>query len=195
MQTERNRQEIGQGNFQEPEAEEIDNGRSDGIARAVEGLEHDHAVGIADVAVTENAEAGGGQRNDGGVVGEQAHRGLGEKDEENADGAEKSHVPKAGAPDGSFGAFGLLGAEVLADERGGGVAEPPARQDDENEYANGDGIAGEGCGAEDADNADETNQTGVPDEELQEASERATPAPKQTAHCAPNFPATAPHAL
>jgi len=46
-----------------------------------------------------------------GSLVKQAHRGLGEKDEENADGAEKSHVPKAGAPDGSFGAFGLLGAE------------------------------------------------------------------------------------
>src|SRR6266446_2279146 len=181
MQTERNRQEIGQGNFQEPEAEEIDNGRSDGIARAVEGLEHDHAVGIADVAVAENAQAGGGQRNDGGVIGEQAHRGLGEKDEENANGAEKSHVPKAGAPDGSFGAFGLLGAEVLADERGGGVAESPARQDDENEYANGDGIAGEGCGAEDADNADETDPTGVGDGKLQDAGERDAKQPQQDA--------------
>src|SRR5260370_28045280 len=66
MQTERNRQEIGQGNFQEPEAEEIHDGGSDGIARAVEGLEHDHAIGVADDAVAENAHAGGGQRNDGG---------------------------------------------------------------------------------------------------------------------------------
>src|SRR5260370_28152654 len=141
MQTERNRQEIGQGNFQEPEAEGIDDGRSDGMARAVEGLEHDHAVGIADVAVAENAQAGGGQRNDGGVVGKQAHRGLGEKDEENADGAEKSHVPKAGAPDGSFGAFGLLGAEVLADKRGGSGAWSPGRAGDENEEEDGGGGA------------------------------------------------------
>src|SRR6266446_246998 len=189
MQTERNRQEIGQGNFQEPEAEEIDNGRSDGIARAVEGLEHDHAVGIADVAVTENAEAGGGQRNDGGVVGEQAHRGLGEKDEENADGAEKSHVPKAGAPDGSFGAFGLLGAEVLADKRGGGVAESPARQDDENEDADGDGVAGQRSGAEDADDAHEADPTGVRDEELQDASERDTQEAKQDAKVDANLAA------
>src|SRR5229473_744797 len=116
---------------------------NDGPKDAVGVLEHDHSVGIADIAVTENAEAGGGQRNNGRVVGEKPHRGLGEKDEENADGAEKNHVPEARTPDGSFGALGLLGAEVLSDERGGGVAESPARQDDENENANGDGVAGE----------------------------------------------------
>jgi len=75
----------------------------------------DHAVGVADVAVAEDAQAGGSQRNDGRVVREEANDGLGEDDEEEADEAEKDHVVKAGAPDGSFGALGLLGAEILAD--------------------------------------------------------------------------------
>src|SRR5260370_23665284 len=130
------------------------------------------AGGIADVAVAENAQAGDGQRDEQRVVGEKTNDGIGKDDEEDADGAEKDHGVKAGAPDGSFRALGLLGAEVLADERGGGVAEAPARQDDKNEYANGDGIAGEGCGAEDADDADEANPTGVSDGELQNAGER-----------------------
>src|SRR5260370_22461472 len=52
---ERDRQKVGQGNLHQPEADEIHNGGSDGSSRAVEGLEHNHAVGLADVAVAENA--------------------------------------------------------------------------------------------------------------------------------------------
>src|ERR1700704_160800 len=40
------RQEVGQGNFQQPEAEKIHDGGSDSVAGAVERLEHDHAVGV-----------------------------------------------------------------------------------------------------------------------------------------------------
>jgi len=68
-----NRQEVGQRNFQEPKAEEIQDSRSDGVAGAVEGLEHDHAVGIADVAVAENTQAGDGQRNDERIAGEETN--------------------------------------------------------------------------------------------------------------------------
>src|SRR5258708_25182188 len=66
------RQEIGKGNLQQPEAEEMHDGRCDGVSRAVEGLKHDHAVGITDVAVAEDAQAGDGQRDDGGIAGEGA---------------------------------------------------------------------------------------------------------------------------
>src|SRR5258708_176250 len=139
------RQEVGQRNFQEPEAEEIHNGGRDGVASAVEGLEHDHAVGVADVAVAENTQAGDSQRDDERIAGEETNDRFGEDDEEEANDAEKDHVVKAGAPDGSFGALGLLGAQVLADEGGGGVAETPARHEDEDENADGDGVAGEGA--------------------------------------------------
>src|SRR5260370_16729110 len=53
-----NRQEVGKRNFQEPEAEEIHNGGRDSVARAVQGLEHDPALGLADVPVADNAQAG-----------------------------------------------------------------------------------------------------------------------------------------
>ena len=49
-------EEIGQRNFEQPEAEEIHDGGSDGVAGAVEGLEHDHAVGVTDVAVADDAQ-------------------------------------------------------------------------------------------------------------------------------------------
>src|SRR5713226_4767391 len=106
---------------------------------------------------------------------------FGEDDEEHADGAEKNHVVKAGAPDGSFRPFRLLGSEVLADESGRGVAEAPARHKDENEDADGDGVAGKGSGAEDADDAHEADPTGMRDGELQDARERHAQEAKQDA--------------
>src|SRR5256712_2451481 len=176
-----NREQVGQWNFQEPEAEEIHNGGRDGVACAVEGLEHDHAVRIADVAVAENAQAGNGQRDDEGIAGEQTNDRFGENDEEETDDAEKDHVVKAGAPDGSFRALGLLGAEVLADESGGGVAEAPTRHQDEDQDADGDGVAGEGSGAEDADDAHEADPTRMGNGELQDTGERDAQEAKQDA--------------
>ena len=63
----------------EPEAEEIHDGGREGVAGAVEGLQHDHAIGVADVAVADDAQARGGERHDGGVVGKEADDGRGEK--------------------------------------------------------------------------------------------------------------------
>src|SRR5712692_11828415 len=97
---------------------------------------------------------------------------FGEDDEEETDDPEKNHIVKAGAPDGSFRAFRLLGSEVLADESGRGVAVAPARHKDENEDADGDRVAGKGGGAEDADDAHEADPTGMRDGELQDAGER-----------------------
>jgi len=165
-------EKIGEGYLQQPETEEMHDGRSDGVASAVEGLEHDHAVGIADVAVAENAQAGDGQRDDERVVGEKTNDGLGKDDKEDADDAEENHVVEAGAPDGSFRALGLLGAEILADEGGGSVAEAPAGHQHEDEYANGDGVAGERRRAEDTDDTHKADPTGVGDGELQDAGER-----------------------
>src|SRR5947207_2132396 len=147
-------------------------GRSDGVTRAVEGLEHDHAVGIGDVAVTQNAQAGDGKGDDERIVGKETNDRLGKDDEKDADDAEKEHVVKAGAPHGSFRALRLLGAQVLANKGSGRVAQAPTRHQDEDEYANGDRIAGERCRAEDADDADEADPTGVRDGKLQDAGQR-----------------------
>src|SRR5207302_4771912 len=165
-------EKIGEGYLQEPETEEMHDGRCDGVASAVEGLEHDHAVGIGDVAVTQNAQAGDGKRDDERIVGKETNDRLGKDDEKDADDAEKEHVVKAGAPHGNFRALGLLGAKVLSDQRGGGVAEAPTGHQHEDEYANGDGVASERCRAEDADDADEADPTGVRDGKLQDAGQR-----------------------
>ena len=92
-------QKIGQGNFEHPKGEKIDDGRRDRVAGAVEGLQHNHGVGVADVAVAEDAQRGRGERKDGGVVGEQANNRVREKDQEDADDSKKQHVVEAGAPD------------------------------------------------------------------------------------------------
>src|SRR5438876_3755793 len=147
-------------------------GRCDGVASAVEGLEHDHAVGIGDVAVTQNAQAGDGKRDDERIVGKETNDRLGKDDEKDADDAEENHVIEAGAPYGSFRALRLLGAQVLANERCGGVAKAPTRHQHKDEYANRDGVAGERCRAEDADDADEADPTGVRDGKLQDAGQR-----------------------
>ena len=120
---------------------------------------------------------------------EEAHDGRGEDRKEEADSAEKEHVVKAGAPYGFFGAFGLLGAEVLADKRSGGVAEPPGGQQDKDNDANGDGVAGECRGAKDADDADEANPAGVGDGELQDARQRNTKQTQQNGEIQANLAA------
>ena len=45
-----NGQEIGERDFQHPEGKEIDDGGCDGVAGAVKGLQHNHGIGVADVA-------------------------------------------------------------------------------------------------------------------------------------------------
>src|SRR5437016_641119 len=147
-------------------------GRCDGVASTVEGLEHDHAVGIGDVAVTQNAQAGDGKRDDERIVGKETNDRLGKDDEKDADDAEKEHVVKAGAPDGSFRALGLLGAQVLANKGSGRVAEAPARHQHEDKYANGDGVSRKRRRAEDTDDTDKADPTGMGDRKLQDAGER-----------------------
>src|ERR1700674_141974 len=64
------RKEVGEGNLQEPETEEIHNGRRYGVASSVECLEHNHAVRVPEVSVADDAQARRGQRHDERVVGE-----------------------------------------------------------------------------------------------------------------------------
>ena len=69
-------------------------------------------------------------------------------------------------------ALGLLRTKILPNECGGGVAQTPTRQEDENKYADGNGIAGQSIRAENANDAYEADPAGVRDEELQNASQR-----------------------
>ena len=171
LHVQRDREPAGQRDFEEPEAEEVDDGGGDGVSRAVEGLHHDHEVSVAEVAVADDAQAGRAQGDDGGVVREQANDGGGEEDEDDADRAEEDHVVDAGAPHGLLGALGAACAKVLSDESCGGIAQAPRGQDYEDDDADADGVSGERGSAEDADDADQADPTGVGDGELKNAGE------------------------
>src|SRR5262252_954262 len=112
----------------------------DGIARAVKGLEHHHAIGVADISVAQDPQTSGSQRDDRRIAREKTHDGRGKDQKKDANAAEEKHVVEAGAPDRSLCPVGLLGPEILADQRSGGVAQTPAWQEYENENADGDGV-------------------------------------------------------
>src|SRR6516164_6326297 len=57
-------QKISERNLQEPEAKEIDYGRRYRIASAIKRLQHDHAIGVPDIAVTEDAQTSRSQGHD-----------------------------------------------------------------------------------------------------------------------------------
>src|ERR1700733_347493 len=108
----------GQRNLQYPEAEEIHNCRRDGIAGAVERLQHDHSVCIGDVAITQDAQGRGGKGDDGWIVSEKADQRRGRKNEDDADDPEKEHVIQSRAPHGFFSALRMPRAPVLPAKRG-----------------------------------------------------------------------------
>src|SRR2546429_8005785 len=86
------RQKISQRNLQDPEPEEVNVGWCDRVARAVEGLQHHHAVGVADVPVAQDAQASGGPWHDHRIIGEQTNDRRGKEQKDYADEAEKQHV-------------------------------------------------------------------------------------------------------
>src|SRR5438105_15860390 len=105
MQSSRYRQPVSQRNFEEPETEQIDDRWRECISSSVERLEHHHAIGIADVAVTDDAQARCSQRHNARVVREKANDGLAEDHEEHSTGSEENHAVKAGAPHRGVGAL------------------------------------------------------------------------------------------
>src|SRR5690349_16950900 len=155
--------------------------RRNRVARAVEGLQHDHAIGVGDVAVAQNAQARGCERKHGGIVGEETDGWRREKKKDYANDVEEQHVVKARAPDRNLRALRLLGTEILADKSGRGVAQAPTGQEDENKNADGDGVTGQSIRAEHAHNAHETDPAGMRNEELQNARERNAQQSQQNA--------------
>src|SRR5579885_1245305 len=177
----RNGEEIGERYFEQEKAKEVDNSRRNGVARAVEGLQHHHAVGVADIAVAQDPQRGRGQRDYRWILREKPHDRRRKQEKEDADAAEEKHVVKASAPDGFFGAVRPLGAEILADQRRRGIAEAPGGQHNENKNPYGDRVPGECRRTEDADDADQANPTCVCDGELQDAGQRDTQQPQEYA--------------
>jgi hypothetical protein len=164
-------QHVGHRNFQKPKTEEIHDGRCDGVSSSVKRLQHDHSIGVTDVAVTDNSQTRGRERNHRGIVGEKANDGAGEDYENHADDAEKHHIVKPGSPHGGFRALRLPGAEILAYQGGRGVAQAPTGKDDKDYDANGDGVSGQRSGSENADDANQTDPAGVGNGELKDAGD------------------------
>src|ERR1700730_14463354 len=163
----RNGQPVRHGNLEQPEAEEIHDGGSNGVARAVESLHHDHEVGVAKVAVADDAQARSAQRHYGRIVREQADHWFREKYEEDSDYSEKGDIVESGAPHGFLSALGMPGSQVLPDQRSCRVAQTPGRQEHKNDHADGK-VSGEGSRTEDADYAHQADPTGVRDGKLQD---------------------------
>src|ERR1700729_3386623 len=71
----------------------------------------------------------------------------------------------------------MTGAEVLSDERCGGIAQSPGRQYGENDNAN--GVRGEGGRPEEAHNADQPDPARLSNQELQNSDEGYAHQPPQ----------------
>src|SRR5258707_5467381 len=65
----RNSQPISQWYLEQPEAKKINDGGSDRVARPIEGLHHHHEVGIAEISIAHDAQAGRSQRHNFGIMG------------------------------------------------------------------------------------------------------------------------------
>src|ERR1019366_2311224 len=109
----RDSQCVGQRDLKQQEPKEIQDGGGEGVSRSIEGLEYHHAIRVADVAYTDDSQAGGGEGNDGGVGGEQANDWPRKQDQEHTFATQKQHVIETGFPNRSLRPLGLLGAEIL----------------------------------------------------------------------------------
>src|SRR5580658_9895037 len=78
-----------QRQLQHPEAEEIYDGRGQGVACTVERLQHHHGVRVADIAATDGAQRHGGDRNHIWIAHKEADDGRGKYYEENTDGPQE----------------------------------------------------------------------------------------------------------
>ena len=81
-----------QGDFQQPETEEIYESRRHGVARTVKRLQHHHPIGIPDVAVTEDAKTRGAQPHNFEILREPAHERFCKHHEKHAERSQEQHV-------------------------------------------------------------------------------------------------------
>lgn len=112
----------GQGDLQDPEAEEVDIGWCDCVASTVECLQKHHAVGECNVSAAEDPQAVYGDWYYRRIAREEADDPRREGDKDDSDGTKEDHIPQAGSPDGVAGAVRMSRAEVLSDQCGSGVA-------------------------------------------------------------------------
>ena len=89
-------------------ADAVHNRGSARIARAIEGLDHYHTPGVANITPSQGVHTSDRHVDDRRFIAEESGEGLRAGEENDGDQAEIDHVVEAGAVDGLFGSFGLL---------------------------------------------------------------------------------------
>src|SRR5262245_34802094 len=98
-------EQICKRNLEQPISENINNSWCERVARAVEGLNHNHAVGVGEVPIINNPKAVHGEGDHGRIIGKQPNDGLRKYDEHQTHHAKKYDIIKTGEPYRSFGAI------------------------------------------------------------------------------------------
>src|SRR5262249_51925014 len=131
-------EQVGHGNLKQPISEEINDSRCECVAGAVERLHHDHAVGVGEIAVTDNSKAIDSEIDHSRIARETTNDGFRKKDEHKPSVGKNPHVEKPGEPYGPRGAIRFRGTEVLPDECRSCPAKAPGRQycKKKNSYCN-----------------------------------------------------------
>src|SRR5450432_2335946 len=140
---ERLREDVRERDLPEPEAHEVDDGRRERVARAVERLHHHHPVRVEEEAERDGTQTRDADRDDGRVGREEAYQEVRARHEYDADASEKDHVVEARDPDGLLRPVRLARAEALPDHRGRRVRHAPRRQDREHDDPDRDRVPGE----------------------------------------------------
>src|SRR5882724_7185824 len=112
----------GQRYLQNPEAEEIDIGRCDCIAGAVECLQKHHAVGVSDVPAAKDPQTTDGSGDYFRIMREELDDPRREDNKDDSYGAEEGHIPKAGSPHGITSAIRALCSKILSHQGCSSVA-------------------------------------------------------------------------
>src|SRR5262249_16764100 len=116
------REQVGERDLEQPEAQQVEERRRERVAGAVERLRQDDAVRVEQKSAAHDAQAADAVAGNISVAREGADELRREDKKQEAHESEEHHVVERRAPDRGLGAVGLLRAEILTHERGRRVA-------------------------------------------------------------------------
>ena len=120
-------EDCGEGDADEPHADERNPERADGVTGPLHGADENHAVAEEDFGAGDIAQVVGGVGGDLGLVGEEGSgEFIGENKESDGDYGTDDGGLVGGHPTELFGAVWLFHAKGLTDESGCGDGEPEA---------------------------------------------------------------------
>jgi hypothetical protein len=121
------RKEPRERDLEQPEHHQVDPRGGAGVAGAVERLGQDHAVTGERKAERNDAETADAVPRHLGIAGEDGDEPRREEQEAHADRTQEDRVVQPGLPRRRLRAIWLAGAQILSDERRGGVAHAKGR--------------------------------------------------------------------